>query len=63
MPRDNKIIKQIYDRAPYNLKVLFTSLYGLHNRYKNYGKYYFEQIKFLEETQYWNHEKLKEFQD
>lgn len=57
------IIKLIYNRSPYNIKVLFTSLYGLQKRYKSYGKYYFEQIQFLNESQYWSLEKLAAYQN
>ncbi len=61
--KSNRILKQIYDLSPYNLKVLFTSLYGLKKRYNSYGKYYFHQVQFLEETQYWNQEKLTAYQN
>ncbi len=63
MSYSNKIIKRIYDSVPYKLKVLFTSIYGLQQRQKRYGKTYFEQVKFLNDAQYWDRKKLEVYQN
>jgi phenylacetate-CoA ligase len=63
MSYSNIALKTIYDRMPFKLKVLFTSFYGLQQRYKRYGKLYFEQVQLLNNSQCWSEKTLAEYQN
>jgi len=58
----NKYIKSLYDRAPYIVKVFGTSVYGLQQRAKRFGKPFSAEYKLLEESQNWTEEKLEAYQ-
>lgn len=62
MVQSNKIIKKLYDNSPYLVKALITSGYGLNQRLKRYGSIYNDFIIFLNETQYWEEDKLRGYQ-
>lgn len=58
MSYNNNLAKQFYDAAPYCIKTLITSIYGISQRSKRYGKIYKRQIEILRDSQYWTNEDL-----
>ncbi len=62
MSYGSSITKRAYHLAPYWIKSLISSSYGMSQRIQRYGKLYKEHIEFLEESQYWTNEKLADYQ-
>jgi phenylacetate-CoA ligase len=63
MAYGNGFVKRFYDLAPYGIKNLFASSYGLLQRNKRYGKHFAEELLLLSESQYWNKDRLSEYQN
>ncbi|MDP4205901.1 MAG: hypothetical protein Q8859_07885, partial [Bacteroidota bacterium] len=62
MSYGNKFIRHLYDLAPYPVKTIFTSIYGLRQRQTRYGNFFEEEIKLLKKSQYWDSGELLRFQ-
>lgn len=62
MSYNNNLAKQFYDFAPYFVKMLISSIYGISQRSKRYGKIYNKQIDMLRDSQYWTNEELAIYQ-
>ena len=62
MSYGNKFLKTVFDKAPYGVKVMATSAYGLQQSFKRFGTDYNKQMTLLEESQYWSEERLLNYQ-
>ena len=62
MSYNNNLAKQFYDVAPYFIKILISSIYGISQRSNRYGKTYNSQIDILKDSQYWTNEELANYQ-
>ena len=62
MSYNNNLAKQFYDVAPYFIKILISSIYGISQRSNRYGKTYKSQIDILKDSQYWTNEELANYQ-
>jgi len=54
--------QQLYYNAPYFIKNAMTSLYGWLQKGDRYGKFYQQYFQTLLSTQWYHHERLKEYQ-
>lgn len=62
MNYSSSIQKGVYDRAPYFIKNILSSGYGLFQKRKRCGKYYRYYLDFLSESQWYKNDQLKELQ-
>lgn len=62
MAYGNKIQKWIYYQTPPFIKNLITSVYGWKQKKRRFGTTYKKYFRFLEESQWYSNEKLKEIQ-
>jgi len=62
MAYGNKINKWIYYQSPPFVKNLITSVYGWKQKKRRFGTTYKNYFRFLEESQWYSNEKLKEVQ-
>ena len=63
MSYGNKIVKYLFDKAPYPFKVSAASVYGLQQRVKRFDKGFYSMLEMLKLSQYWNEKELREYQD
>jgi len=58
-----KIHRIIYDLSPQIFKNIILSIYYFRKYNQRYGKVFYNYLNFLEESQYWSYEKLREYQN
>ena len=59
----NEIWRDLYCRFPVHIQNLATSIYGFRHKKKKYGRYYWKHLAFLEQSQWYSYEALKNLQD
>jgi phenylacetate-CoA ligase len=55
-------LRSLYVASPYLGKVLMASAYGWKQRRERYGEAFRENLAFLQESQYWPNDRLREYQ-
>jgi phenylacetate-CoA ligase len=63
MSYGSRLTKTLYYSLPRTVKNLFSTVYGFQQRRERYGKDFEKTLSFLEESQYWNNERLKQYQN
>lgn len=62
MSSEKSIQQKLYFSAPYSIKKVLSSLYGLKQARERYGVYYKTWMTLLKESQWFDNDRLREFQ-
>ena len=56
-------LQNIYFALPSTAKDIFASVYGIKQRKERYGRTYYSHLEFLRLSQFWDHKKVREYQE
>jgi len=63
MAYGNRLTQWIYEHSPVLFQDFFTTYWGWNVKRRKYGRYFVECFEFLQESQWYDEEKLRELQN
>jgi len=63
MTKSSKFLQLLYFGSPLILKIFYSSIYSLYISKKKFGVHFRKWIDFLKESNYWDEQKIKDFQE
>ena len=56
-------LERSYNLLPISLQNVIISIWGMRTRRQRHGKYFYEMLRFLKESEWWSQEQICDFQD